>query len=132
MATLNLIMKDETFAGKILNEISVAISAERLTVRELIAVRIHAEVKTYNQKLQEFFTGLVQPNDTEVTLNGYRMKKRALIDPEKQVYIALESFQQNGFFILIDNKQAESLDEEVLLGPQTSLSFIKLTPLVGG
>ena len=35
-------------------------------------------------------------------------------------------------FTLDDNRQAESLDEEFVVGPQTTVSFIKLTPLVGG
>jgi len=34
--------------------------------------------------------------------------------------------------VLIDNRQAEELDEEFVVGPTTAVSFVKLTPLVGG
>jgi hypothetical protein len=55
-----------------------------------------------------------------------------LIDAEQQTYRALEAFQNNGFFLLVNDRQAESLDEEVWLGAGATASFVKLTPLVGG
>ena len=125
-------IKDEAIGGNILNEISIAIGHERITIRELIAARVTAEVESYNAKQSEYFIGLVKPTDAEETLNGFRMKKRKLLDAEKQVYIAYEAFKQNGFFILVDDIQAEDLDQEVLLNETTKLSFVKLTPLVGG
>ena len=76
--------------------------------------------------------GLVQPTHAERTLNGYKMKERRHIDAEKQVYIALDAFMKNAYFILIDNKQAETLDEEVRISTTSNIRFVKLTPLVGG
>lgn len=55
-----------------------------------------------------------------------------MIDAEKQVYVALDAFTKNGYFLLIDTIQSESLEQEVFLKSTTSISFIKLTPLVGG
>ena len=54
------------------------------------------------------------------------------MDAEKQIYIALDAFLKNGYFILIDNFQAHELDQQVDVKPSTQLSFVKLTPLVGG
>ena len=54
------------------------------------------------------------------------------MDPEKQVYIALTAFQKNGFFLLLDTIQASSLEQEVFLTSDSKISFLKLTPLVGG
>jgi hypothetical protein len=82
--------------------------------------------------LPQYFQGLVQPEATEKTINGYKMPKRKLIDAEQQVYIALDAFIHNAYFVLIDQKQAMSLDEMVLLTPETEVSFVKLTPLIGG
>ena len=127
-----LIIKDETVGGDILNEIKIKIDSERIMVRDIIASRVTAEVKTYNKKLPEYFNGLIKPSDAEQTLNGFKMKKRKVVDPEKQIYVAYEAFQKNGFFVLIDDVQCESLDQEVLVNENTSVSFLKLTPLVGG
>jgi hypothetical protein len=132
MSVINLSIKDETASGKILNEIIISLENELLTVRDIIEARVNAEVDAYNDKLPEVYRGLIQPQDAEMVLNGYKLKTKKNIDAEKQVYIALNAFQQNGFFILIDDKQAESLEETVLLTPDSVVSFVKLTPLVGG
>jgi len=48
------------------------------------------------------------------------------------VYVALDAFQKNGFFILVDNKQLEELNQEIRLTEHSKISFVKLTPLIGG
>jgi hypothetical protein len=127
-----LTIKDETALGKVLHELELALSEDIITVRELIRQRVYAEVKAYNNKAAEVFYGLVQPTDAEATLNGYRMKgKIGFVDPEKQFYVALDAFLKNGFFILVDDKQV-GLEEEILVMEGTSVSFVKLTQLVGG
>ena len=129
---MTITIKDETFAGKILQEIQLHFQSNTVSVSEIISSRVRKEVENYNNKLPKYFNGLVEPTDAEKTLNGYKLKNRKLIDAEKQVYIALDAFQKNGFFVLIDNQQSESLDQQVELNDKTAISFIKLTPLVGG
>jgi hypothetical protein len=46
--------------------------------------------------------------------------------------VATNAFEQNGFLILINNQQAENLDEPIVIGPDTQVSFVTLVPLVGG
>lgn len=132
MQTATLTIKDETSAGKILNEISILLKTSTVTVKEIIEARVIHEVNVYNNKLPEYFQGLVQPTHAEKTLNGYRMRERKKVDVEKQVYIALDAFQKNGYFVLVDDKQADSLEQEVIIKSKTVVSFVKLTPLVGG
>jgi hypothetical protein len=127
-----LVIKDKTGSGKIINEVSISLKNERVTVKEIIEARVIAEVDKYNEKMPEFFNGLVQPTDAEKTINGFKMKSRKKVDPEKQVYIALDAFMKNAFFLLIDKFQAETLEQQVDIKPSTQISFIKLTPLVGG
>ena len=130
MALLTIL--DETASGSIISRLEMEITQEMLTVREVIERRVHDEVTAYNQRQSGVFNGLVQPTDSERVLNGYKMRPAKLIDAEKQVYRALEAFQQNGFFLLINDRQVESLDDEVWLGTGATASFVKLTPLVGG
>ena len=75
---------------------------------------------------------MVSPTATERTLNGYKLTPRRAIDWETQFRRACEAFESNGFFLLVDDRQAESLDEEFSVGVETEVSFVKLTPLVGG
>jgi hypothetical protein len=125
-------IKDETFAGKILQELDIEFESEMATVRDIIAGRVTKEVENYNNKMPVYFNGLIEPSDAEKTLNGYKLKPKVLIDVEKQVYVALNAFQNNGFFVLVDNIQSENLDQEIALRNNMKISFIKLTPLVGG
>lgn len=130
---MDLVLKDVTFTGDTLNQIRIAVSNERTTVKELIAARVEAEVNAYNDTLPEYFNGLIQPTNAEKTLNGFKLRDRKQkIDIEKQILIALDAFQKNGYFILIDEEQAEDLNQEVLVSKNTTVNFLKLTQLVGG
>ncbi len=129
---MKILIKDELLSGKSVNEIELDFSSETVTVKDVISARVNKEVEDYNKRLPEYFNGLVEPLDAEKTLNGYKLKAKKVIDAEKQIYIALDAFQRNGFFVLIDNHQADSLDEQIVLKATTTISFVKLTPLVGG
>lgn len=132
MAVVTLSIRDENFAGKVLHEVLVSFSTEAVTIKDIIDARVRAEVDAYNKKLPEYFNGLIEPTDAEKTLNGYRLRNKKAIDSEKQTYVALDAFQKNGFFVLVDNEQCTSLEQQVTLTVDTQISFIKLTPLVGG
>lgn len=123
---------DTSFTGKIVQEIELEFTSEWVSVEEIITARVIKEVETYNQKQGEYFRGLVIPSEAEQTLNGYKLKDKKRIDAEKQVYVALNAFQNNGYFVLIDDVQSESLKQNVQLKADTKINFIKLTPLVGG
>jgi hypothetical protein len=125
-------IRDETTSGQVLAEWSLECPAERLTVRELIRSRVYQEVQDFNLKQPEFFRGLVQPTDTEQTLNGFKLRKRRLLDWKPQFEKALSAFEARQILILVDDHQAMSLDEEIELRPETRVSFLRLTLLVGG
>src|SRR5689334_17427441 len=96
-----LTIKDQLSAGKITNEINVSFDQELVTVKDIIEARVLKEVESYNNTKPEYFQGLVQPSNAERTLNGYRMKERKKVDGEKQVYIALDGFNKNVYFVLV-------------------------------
>lgn len=130
---MTITIKDETFAGQVLHQVTLEFQTQTVTVKEIIEKRVTTEVDTYNQKMPDYFKGLIEPTEAEKTLNGYKLKRdKRRIDVEQQVYTALDAFQKNGFFVLIDNLQADSLEQLIELQLSTVVSFIKLTPLVGG
>ena len=129
---MKITIADTTSAGEIIRQIEIAIDSEWTTVGDIILARVYAEVDAYNEKSDGLFQGLVQPTESEKQLNGFKLKAKRSIDAEQQTYIALDAFKKNGFFVLIDDQQAESLEQEVLVAKDTSIQFIQLTPLVGG
>jgi len=130
--TTTLTIHDETTSGQKTNTFTLDCLTERMTVRELIRARIYQEVQDYNQKQPEYFRGLVQPTEAERLLNGYKVRAKRQINWEEQYRRALEAFERNGFFVLVGDKQAESLDQEFEVKVDTEVSFVKLVPLVGG
>jgi hypothetical protein len=127
-----LTIHDETASGQKSNTFTLNCLTEKMTVRELIRARIYQEVQDYNLKEPEYFRGLVEPTNAERVLNGFKLKTRRKIDWEEQYRRALESFARNGFFVLVDDKQADDLDQEFQVRADTEVSFVKLVPLVGG
>ena len=129
MGGITLTVRDETTSGEVLHALELQLAEERLTVRDLIATRVRQEVAEHNAKrMLGGFRGLVQPAEEERKLN--RGPKR--IDAEQQVAVALRAFERGSVLLLVDDRQVEALDEEITLTPSSSVSFLKLVPLVGG
>lgn len=131
MAT-TLTIRDETTGGEPAHEFTVDLLTETLTIRELIRSRVFQEVKDHNAKQPEHFRGLIQPTDAEKTLNGYKLKNKRMIDWQPQFDKATEAFEKNQIVVLVDDRQAESLDEQITVGPETKVTFLRLVMLVGG
>ena len=129
-----LLIRDESTAslGKTEHTFTVHVSGEKISVRELIRLRVTQEVEEFNNRQPAVFRMLVQPNDTERTLNGFKFHKPRLVNPETQYEKAIEAFEGNGFIVLVDDRQIESLETEIVFRPETSITFLKLVPLVGG
>ena len=125
-------IRDETRPGRTISELVLPELPDRITLRELLKTRVREEVAKANLDRETAHHMLVQPTDAEVTLNGYRVRKSKTIDWERQAEVAEEAFSRNGFFVIVDDRQVESLDDELELTPETEVRFLKLTPLVGG
>lgn len=128
-------IRDETATGQAVHSFLLEFASENITVRDLIRERVYQEVTEYNFRSRReggVFRGLVQPTDAERTLNGFKVPKGRDIDWEAQFDRAIDAFGRNGFFILVDDRQTETLDESIVISPSTNVSFVKLTPLVGG
>jgi hypothetical protein len=135
MPPVTLTVRDETTSGELLADLELQLDAETVTVAELIRTRVHQEVRNHNAKAasaQSRFFGLVQPDDTERELNGYRMRNARRVDAERQTAIATEAFARGHVLLLVDDRQVTELDQWVTLAAGSSVTFLKLVPLVGG
>lgn len=122
---------DQTLAGG-RRAWSLETLTETITLRELIRQRVYQEVTEHNAQQTEYFHGLVQPTNTERTLNGFRMRQSQRIDWEAQYEQAQAAFARRGFIVLVEDRQVDDLDALVTLRPGSEVTFLKLTPLVGG
>jgi hypothetical protein len=123
---------DERPASREKNSFTLDFLESDITAREFIRRRIYEEVLEYNTKELEVYNGLVEPSDSERALNGVKPKTRRKIDWETQYDRALEAFDKNGFIMLWNDRQVETLDENLELREGSVATFLKLVPLVGG
>ncbi|GJM31943.1 MAG: hypothetical protein DHS20C18_09440 [Saprospiraceae bacterium] len=125
-------IRDTTPTGQLEHELKLVFQTSVVTVEDLIRARVCQEVESYNEEKPNYFRSLVQPVEAERLLNDPKLRKRKQIDVEQQYYLALDFFQKNGFFILVDDQQVTELSTEISLKENSQVTFIKLTPLVGG
>lgn len=130
-----IVISDETSTGKVLFELALDCLLPVVTAAELIELRVRDEVERFNANGGlEVFRGLVQPTETEATLNGYeyRVSRRKPVDADEQCKKARLAFESNGFLLLVGERQVAALDEVIRVTPDLRVSFVKLVPLVGG
>lgn len=129
---MKLTVLDRTGAGQESGRIEIEDLPDRISLRDLIALRVREEVARFNRSSRDVFSGLVQPDDSEATLNGYALRNPRRLDWERQAEKAFEAFARNGFFVLVGGRQVEDLEETIDLTSASDVSFIRLMPIVGG
>lgn len=132
MSAATLSIYDEVAGLERQPRFTLQLVSQRVTARELIERRVREEVARYNANRGEHFYGLVQPDDAERLLNGYRMRTPRRIDAEQQCRHAISAFRNHGFMLLVGDLQIAALDEPLILGERVDVTFLKLVPLVGG
>ncbi len=128
------IIKDETLFGEVLQEHPLEIPLTTITLRDIIAARVGEEVRRRSLNMADKFRYLIDIAPEESRLNGAirKLVKPKPIDPEKPIKAAIEAFRANAFFVLVGDRQIESLDEVIPADRQLEVSFVKLTQLIGG
>ena len=126
-----LTVRDETPTGRATGTIELEIPS-RITLRELIRLRVREEVARHHAHPTERFRSPVRPTETEADLNGHHPGTPTRVDWEEQAGAALTAFGRNGFFVLVADRQVEDLDEELCLDEASEVAFVRLVPLVGG
>lgn len=123
---------DQSPLGEEIRRFTMVLASETLTVRELIEARVRDEVERQREHADQPYQGLVPPTDAERTLNGSRLRKGRRINADAQVAKAIQGFEGNAFFLLVDDRQIEDLDEVLVLRPDSHVAFVRLVQLVGG
>lgn len=124
MATLTV--RDESVSGETYDAFTLQFPSASITVRQLIRERVHQEVILHEQGRGS------SPRQPLVVPTRPQAIEQKAVDWRQQAEIACQAFERNGFVVLLDEHQAEQLDEVLSIRHDSVASFIKLTPLVGG
>ena len=114
-----------------------------ITVRELIGVRVDLEIEAHCAREADIRGRVSQDiSSHELQLNGEDKASRPSIfhtsrtgevpARDRMIKAAEQGFLRNRFFILLDDRQAEHLDDPVQLDKTGNATFLQLTPLQGG
>ncbi|MFI7061803.1 hypothetical protein ACIBL3_12525 [Kribbella sp. NPDC050124] len=123
---------DVSGAGRVGATTTLAGVSSRITLRDLVRTRFRDEVARFNAAPQPVFTGLVMPEGGLPTEAGFRLPEQRRLDWEQQADRAIEAFERNGFFVLLDDRQVTELDAELELTADSDIRFVRLVQLVGG
>jgi hypothetical protein len=111
---------------------------DRLTLRDLIARIVRAEVEAFRerQKERKLFRVLTARQIEEgaekgkIDMGGRNLEQK--VDEEAAIATALQAFEDGLYLVVIDGTEHKELDREVYLQPDSRVAFIRLTLLAGG
>jgi hypothetical protein len=128
---MQVVIKDQSGTGAITHEMVVDFLTENITLRELIRGRVYQEVQDYNVARGTKTLGIEQLRLLPGTTPANSPQART-VDFQTEFDKAIEAFQRSRYFVLVGDQQPIDLDEDVVLRPDTEVTFVRLVYLAGG
>ncbi len=128
-----------------LPNIALELLNEQLTVRDLISQTVEEQIRDLllHQKLdtdkarnilhRQYLTDAdVQAQSKTGAVKVPSEKPQRPIAIPNEVEKALDAFERGVYLVVVDGSQADTLDKVLTLTPTSKITFLRLTPLVGG
>ncbi len=105
-----------------------------VSARDLISSRVEQEYAARKENRGFGKISLVEVSEYEKELNTSLVSQNETENKNIKSFVnfALKAFESNGFFMLINDKQVESLDEVIEVLPGLQVEFFELPAIVGG
>ena len=111
---------------------------DRLTLRDLIARVVRAEVEAFRTRQEErrLVRALSRADIDQgaargkVDMGGRDLKQT--VDEEESVGAALQAFEDGLYLVVVDGEEHRDLDREVFVESDSRVTFIRLAMLAGG
>jgi hypothetical protein len=126
MPTITL--QDASLQGQQQSPWQMDIFEEQSTLREILRSRIYQEVSEYNAKKRSQSLCLITPRPVE----PQQADAAPPVDWQIHYEQAIAAFMKKRYLVLINGRQMTKLDAPVHLTDQTTITFLKLIPLIGG
>ncbi|MEU8610768.1 hypothetical protein AB0C29_22540 [Actinoplanes sp. NPDC048791] len=117
-----VMVRDETMAGRAIDEWILPDLPDEITARELLRLRVREEVARFHATAGEAFCGLT----------AFTVRRGQRLDWTAQADAACQAFARNGFVMIVGRHQVDDLDQLIDLRGDPTVAFIRLVPLVGG
>jgi len=131
MPTTSVLVEDKIAGKPPSDKYQLQLPGERIKVKDLIRLYVADQVERFNQRPTECSSR--HQSDEERILNPAQPTKHSQPrNCEAEYERALSAFSSNGFFLLVNGNQVSELEEEVAIKSNMEISFLRLTPLIGG
>ena len=110
----------------------------RFTLRDLIIAIVRREVESFKErqeqrKLVQIFTAAqIQEGATRGKIDMGDKDFEQVVNEDEAVSTALQAFEDDLYFVFIDDVQHENLNQTVFIGEDSRVLFVRLIALVGG
>jgi hypothetical protein len=109
-----------------------------VTLRDLITLVVRDEVAGFRERqVERRFLAVLTENQIadgasrgRVAPGGQELDQR--VDLDEAVGAVLQAFEDGIYYVFVDTRQRTQLDEQVELGDESTVTFLRLTPLAGG
>jgi hypothetical protein len=118
----SLTIHDRTSTGDPDGTITLPGLPDRITLRELIRIRVREEVARDNLRSRAIFGGVL----------GSVGEAAQPLSWQAQADIAIDQFIANAYIVLVNGAQVLDLETRIDLREDPEVRFIRLTPLAGG
>jgi hypothetical protein len=111
--------------------------SEPLTLRRLISQIVATEVSEFGERQERRrLVHVLSAGEIDAGVVRGRVDSggRTLDQPVEvgvAVGVALQAFEDGLYLVLLDGREQRDLDEQVFLGPDSHLTFLRLTALAG-
>ncbi|MCA0426263.1 MAG: hypothetical protein LCH37_02405 [Bacteroidetes bacterium] len=113
--------------GKIISEWLFDWNETSITLEDLIIAKVEKQLEEKESLMH------ASPNLMERILNQEKKEKAILkIDRKSAIAEAIKAFKQSRFFVLVDGNQIDELSTKLEIKFNSTIQFIRLTPLIGG
>lgn len=139
---------DKSFGGPRTFARHLRLASDTLTARQVIERRIDEEMIEFEaaQKSAALEAMPIVPTFVETILNGMKTYGKGrvglpdfhtkaefdVMDRQQQLSAALTALESQKLLMLVDNRQVTSPDQSITLTENSTITFIKLVPLVSG
>lgn len=150
IAVESVIFGDPSCDNKNLESINLDVNEETITIRQLINRVVKKQIKYYLEEKKvtvnvvklmlrrQYLTAAdikEQENKGKIAFgaeNNEAEEDSNVIAIEEECDHAISGFKSKSYRVFLDGEPMDDLNDEVILKPSSSVTFIRLIPLVGG
>lgn len=138
---LQIAIVEKTVGQPMREAYTLHLVSERISAKDIASAHVRAEIERLNDetrrnrekhdRVASFLVG-THSHATERRLNPIRKAYKKLLDPETEIETALQGIVDRHVIMLFDDREVEDLDTILTVTQDSTVTFLRLVPLVGG